>query len=165
VRTRTVGDLREGAARVLARADLDEVYLVRAEIEGAHPVLAPPFETDTDLRVRALRQHGQIQAWCRYVVTSLAEGRTAQQAWRAEVECIACFDYPPELPTPSEEDLEAFAFVVGSPILHPYGREFLQGLTSKTAYPAFTMGLLLPIDALDDDYELVVGTDDEADQA
>jgi hypothetical protein len=156
LRERKVGDLRDGARRVLELVDLEQVFSVNSSYTTRDRTLSPPFRVETQLRVLG-RQHGtHIEVWARYVTEAfkdVSEGESTG-VWSAEVEYVATFGFVDGIPTAScaEEDVEAFALLVGTPAIHPYAREHTQAMTGRSQYPAFTLGLLNSLAELPDEH-------------
>ena len=164
MRTRTVASLREAADRVLQTADLEEVYLVRSVFDSSELDAKPPFSASTTLQVKGSHVPGRIDVRARYQTVATVGDDEPDVVWSAEVECVAVFSVPEDLPIHSDDDVEAFAIVMGGPTLHPYAREYTQSLTAKSAYPAFTLGLLVPVLAFPDDHELELTDREEPDE-
>lgn len=108
----------------------------------------PPFECSTELQVRGVLDGHRLECWSRYETTARGADETVR-VWTVVVECVASFVLDAADVIATEEQVEAFALVVGTPVLHPYAREWTQTLTSHSQYPAFTMGLLEPLGELD----------------
>lgn len=152
-----MADLREGAERVLAVCDLSQVYLASSHSQTHNHFVDPPFSTDTSVAVRGHQTAGRVEAWAQYVTeaSKLEDGSEAPiPVWTVMVECVAVFDAAVDIPDFSDDDLEAFAVVMGAPTIHPYAREATQSLSGRSPYPAFTLGLLTPVLAMPDDFQV-----------
>lgn len=154
MRKRTVAELREGADRVLKRADLAAVYVASASLLTHRRDGEPPFNVDTTIQVHGELVDGRIEARAKYVTSahSTNDDELESPIWTVELECVASFDLAADSPAVPENDLEAFAVVMGPPTVHPYARELTQSLSSRTPYPALTLGLMRPILAFPDDH-------------
>lgn len=112
--------------------------------------------------MRAGAVEAGIETWARYVVTATSgEGDDLKVVWEIEIECFALFGFLEDRIEFEHDDLMAFALLVGAPGLHPFVRDYVQSLTSKSAFPAFTMGLMTPLTSLPDDEEVDISDHDE----
>jgi hypothetical protein len=159
VRRRTIADLRSDAKALIPHANLEQVYAVNTSLRVHDRNGSTPLTCETDLLVKGERAGRFLEAWARYETTAHtadaasegngavdgdtdSPGAAATHVWTALVEGVAVFELDdPDLVT-TEDQVEAFALLVGMPILHPYAREWTQTLTGHSQYPAFTLGLI-----------------------
>lgn len=137
--------------------NLEQVYAVNTSLRVHNRSQTTPFSCETDLRVKGERSSGRIETWARYETTAHAdaEGQEADSStavWTAIVEGVAVFTLEDPGMQVSDDQLEAFALLVGMPILHPFAREWTQTLTGHSQYPAFTLGLIESPAELDPDH-------------
>lgn len=149
MRRRTVAELRIDAKVLIPHVNLEQVYAVNTSLRVHDRNQATPFNCETDLRFKGERVGGRIEAWTRYETNAHTDsaGETgapdsATPVWTALVEAVAVFTLDDPDLNVTEDQIEAFALLVGMPILHPYAREWTQTLTSQSQYPAFTLGLV-----------------------
>lgn len=123
-----------------------------------------PFQCQTELQVRGSQPGRYVESWARYETTARSgDGSDGSVlVWTAIVECVARFSLDAPDFVASDDQLEAFALLVGTPALHPYAREWTQTLTSHTQYPAFTLGLLDSLAELDPEYVLELPDRDDS---
>lgn len=151
---------------------LSHVFLERSEFETREIGDASNLQVAYFVRTKNGRDNvGGLRAWVQYVVFALPDEVSSRLSdsmidltpelvdelfvWKIEMNWISQYvGEPKAVNSFADQDLEAFALVMGPPTVHPYARELAQSITSRSAYPAFTMGLLTPITALPDD-ELV----------
>lgn len=147
MRSRTVGELRDDAKTLIPCVELEQVYAVNTSLRVHSRSQTTPFNCATDLRVKGEHANGRVETWARYETTAHADAEEAEAdsstaVWTAIVEGVAVFTLDdPEMQI-SDDQLEAFALLVGMPILHPFAREWTQTLTGHSQYPAFTLGLI-----------------------
>ncbi|WP_323095686.1 hypothetical protein [Intrasporangium sp. YIM S08009] len=157
----SVGELRERAARVLQAVTLRDVSLHSISAKGANPHLAGPFTVKQGINVKgeASENGDGVQAWAMYQVEAFPtsdeghpDSSSAEAAWSLNIEMIA--DYPFESGSGERFDREhlmAFSIIVGLMAIHPYARETVQNITGRLGYPPFTLEMLEPVSAGDDD--------------
>jgi hypothetical protein len=158
LRSRTVGELRDSARALLGELGLEQIHILRCELETFDREQEGPFSTDTGFQVTGIRQGDAIEARALYVteaVKKLDDGDTVP-IWTIEVECAAVFEGTDgaDLDAFTDDQIEAFAVLVGAPALHPYVRELTQSLSSRTMYPAFTLGLMASFAEMPPDFEI-----------
>lgn len=152
MRRRTVGELRGDAKVLVPHVALQQVYTVHTSFRVHDRNQQTPFRSATELRVNGVRNGDRVESHSRYETTARSDTENPVDVWTAVVECVAVFRLDdPDLQI-SDEELEAFALLVGMPALHPYAREWTQTLTSQSQYPAFTLGLLNSPAELDDEH-------------
>lgn len=154
MRSRAIGDLREDAKVVLEHADLEQVYAVNTSLQVHDRNQVPPLTVESDLRVRGEQIGDRVEAWARYETTArrdpsdgtdadeAIEGGVVVDVWTVRIECVAVFKLDDPDLSLTDDQVEAFALLVGMPTVHPYAREWTQTLTGHSQYPAFTMGLI-----------------------
>lgn len=143
MRVRSVGELRDSARPLLGDLRLEQIHVLRCELETFDQDQEPPFSTETGFEVTGVRSHNTVEARASYVTSAFKrlEDDETVPIWSVEVECAAVFAGA-DLDQFTDEQIEAFSVLVGAPAIHPYVRELTQSLTSRTVYPAFTMGLM-----------------------
>jgi|GEM_PF-2936853 len=163
----TVGGLRDAASVVLADVDLSQVYMVHCDIHVRPEMTGRRLRSAFNVQTRASRSEASVQAWAKYAVIALTDDDGSlpdnaneltedlieqTYAWRIETEWVADFGGDSaQVAAYSDADLAAFALIMAPPTLHPHVRELVQSLTSRSPFPAYTMGLLTPISAMGDD--------------
>lgn len=167
-----VNVLRELAGQVLPYVRLLHVALVANTSESSLPP-GGNVSVKTDISVKCEQgETGSIVVSVLYDVLARAEGDVAVSespddageaiAWRSVSQWDVYFS-PEEdsatVPRFDARQLESFAMMMGPPTVHPFAREFVQGLTGRGNYPPFTLELLTPLGALPDDE--VVGVSDD----
>lgn len=158
MRTRTVGELREGAYGVVRRVNLTEVYVASTSLQTHRIDGDPPYDVDTTLAVRGQLYDDRIDVHVSYTTSALSvdDDGSKSPVWTVEAEYVASFEMgedASQVPI-SEDDLEAFAITMGPQTVHPYARELTQSLSARTPYPALTLGLITPVGAMPDDQAL-----------
>lgn len=158
MRKRTVAELREDAKVILPAANLEQVYAIHTSMQVHNRHQATPLQCETTLLVKGQQIDDHIEAWARYDTTASADGDDGEPipVWTVVLECVATFGLSDSELAPTEDQLEAFALLVGTPALHPYARAWTQTLTSHTQYPAFTLGLLDSLAELDPDHVITL---------
>lgn len=165
---RSVGELRRDAGKVLDVVELESVYLVdskyESQVQAGEIKLVSAYAVET----RSGRSERSVTVWVRHRAFALAvtdeddvpkdaaelsEAFVDERyAWRAETDWVAEYSAPAgSTDAFTTKELNAFAMVLGPPTVHPYARELVQSLVARGRYPAFTMGLLIPISAMRDD--------------
>jgi preprotein translocase subunit SecB len=150
-----VQELRSVADRLVEGLDLEQVFVASCSFETGDTTQEPPFTTDTTIQVMGSKDGSHIETRSIHVTEAVKEASDGDKVlvWEAKVECVAVFSGE-NAETLSEDDLEALAIIVGSQTLHPYARDMTQILTSHSAYPALTLGLLIPAQLMSGDVEV-----------
>ena len=157
-RVETVGQLREWAQAVLDEVDLTNVRLRSLECRAAPRPVAGPFAVDMDLRFSGQRVDDLlVESVSTYEVVCRAR-ESDREAWSVVCELVG--DYravDDELSEFTDDQLDAFAMVIGVVQLHPYARETVQSASGRLGYPPFTLDNLTPISAHPDEDEIAFG--------
>lgn len=165
---RTVRDLREGAARVLSAVNLESVILVDSEHHSMPQEFDGALKVVYSIEVSSRQGPGAVECQVGYSAFAIPsevlaedfdggsdihpELIAAHAAWNSESVWVAFFRRTDDTGEEFEpSDLQAFAMLMGPPTVHPYARELLQSLTARSPYAAFTLELLTPLSALEDD--------------
>lgn len=145
----TIGRIRQCAGGVLKYAELRDVRVSKLLCEGVTPLVAGPFEVDSNLSVKAKQAPGLVDSYALYDIR--ATSNTGEQAWMVRLEMVGSWETSEDAPEWDEEHLTCFAIAIGALTLHPYARENVQSAVSRLGYPPFTLDMLTSPVAGDDD--------------
>jgi len=152
----TIADLRSQASQVNDGAELDTITLVRLDFTIGEASTEQRINVENNLIVRGIASGRRVQALGHYWVSAQPEGAPDDDApfvWRVLIEVSANYLRNEEADF-AEQDLDAFALMIGAPALHPYAREVLQSITARSPFPAYTLGQLIALSSFPDDQVL-----------
>ncbi|MGL5826998.1 MAG: protein-export chaperone SecB [Nocardioides sp.] len=116
--------------------------------------LTGPLNIESALSVRGLATQAHVETRSQYRLTAVSGEGASNVAWMTELEFAALFTAAGVETNFEQEELEAFAILSGAVILHPFARDLVHSLSSRSSYPALTMGILTPASDLPDDLEI-----------
>lgn len=156
----TVGRLRECASAVLKHTLLRDVHVARLGCQGSMPLVAGPFDVESDLSVKAVQVEGEIHSYSLYEVH--AEAENGRPAWSITLEMVGSWETGENSPKFTQEQLTCFSLAIGSMTIHPYAREAVQSAVSRMGYPPFTMDMIQSPTSGNDDELIEIEFPDEA---
>jgi hypothetical protein len=140
----SIAEIRAGAERISQCVRLDQVFLVASEFSASPELVDDKYQVTTSLRIFGERTpEGTVVVSSRHELVAHAEGSASPAhpaSWSSTVDYRARFNIIDDLADVTENDYTSFAIDVATDILHPFAREHVQSMTSKSPFPAFTMG-------------------------
>lgn len=153
-----LGQLRSASQLVLDHASLRIVSLQRAVFEVAAPDVDPPFDTNIVVQVSGdVTNASTLLTTANYQVncyTGTPDPADRVDVWSVSLSIAAEWQISEiDLADIDQIAIRGFSLTTAAPLLHPYARETIQDLTARSAYPAYTIGLMESISNIPDTYE------------
>lgn len=175
--SRSIAELRTAAAAAFDAYDVARVFVTTMDFECTTNDYEPPYSVVTYFHLSGRQvSEDEIEVRARYVVEARQSREDPRGAagdpesdqtgqdrdapgpliWRAVVEYASSLVAENESSVLNEEELAAFATIHGSQLLHPYVRETVQSMTGRSPFPAYSLGLLMPLSDFPDDQMIEV---------
>lgn len=138
----SVGEIKRRGLSVATVATLRSINLSRLNCESAFPLRSGALSVNSQLSFGVKKEIGFFVVASKYVL--VAQNEASESAWKLELELLGAWDLTEEVSTDfSLMDYNCFALASGVMTLHPFARETIHNITSRSGYPPMTMDILI----------------------
>lgn len=136
----SIAEVQRRALAVGLASTLQAISLAKVNVEATLPPLSGMFavSAELDFEVTAGEQHVTVAS--DYVLSAHSE--LGQTAWTANVRLLGVWDLAPGSSF-EPIDYSCFALSIGVMTIHPFARETIHNLTTRTGYPAMALDMLV----------------------
>ncbi len=135
----------EAVARVAREADLQEIYLLHAQIsrelmDGLTGTLSLNYQCSSRILLGSAEKN-VLPVACDFTVSASPENSPGEEVMRIEASFCANYTFQ-DLSKLASEDIQQFARINPLYNVWAYWREFVQSMTTRMGFPALTVPLL-----------------------